>query len=539
MPRRLLLALLLLTPSACSKELTCPRGQVACQGACVPLLSDAANCGACGHACGARSVCSAGACLCAPGSTACGAACVDLTSDPAHCGACDAACGAAAPFCALRGDLAPPAPACGAGCASLPVPLGACGHACVDLQRDPYHCGDCGASCAPGQACRQGACHSDLQVACGATSQIVPLDADLSPAGGARAVTAGLTTLAVGDGVIYAGSGYPSAAVDLVPLDARAVVPVTSVPLAGTDLEGIAIHHNVVFVSNASVDTLVILSPLGAKLDEIPLGDQQAGPNPRGLAFVGTRAFVALGGSDASSGQAVAVVDLSGLAACAATGDAAPACGGGGSCPSGRHCIDQVCRLPCGRYDRSIDLKAVPGAFDPPGAPFPSRAVAVGDRVYLSLGNLAYADLGGGFAGWFKPAGHGRLAVIDTAHDDAVSVIDLGAECGNPGGLAVDGATLWVACGSLSFGGEWPGRVVPVDLRTGTAPRPTPPLAVATGAIVPAGVVVCGGSGYVPDMASGQVLRFDSLTGVAGTPVAVCPDGPYGFAWVSDLACAP
>jgi hypothetical protein len=41
----------------------CPVGQSACNNACVDLLADAANCGACGHACAAGGSCVAGACV--------------------------------------------------------------------------------------------------------------------------------------------------------------------------------------------------------------------------------------------------------------------------------------------------------------------------------------------------------------------------------------------------------------------------------------------------------------------------------------------
>lgn len=520
-----LLALLPLALVACTQELTCPAGESPCGGACVALGSDPANCGACGVACGALALCAAGSCECAPGATSCGAACVDLKSSPANCGACGAACGGATPACATTTGTA-----CVAAC---PAGLDDCSGACVDLQADRLHCGGCGISCAAGQACRDGACRSDVQVACGATGQIFPVTADLSPAGGARAVSDGLTALALLDGVIYSASGYPAASVDLTSLDPRAVLPVSHVALGGSDLQGIDIHDNVVFVANAGVGTLVVLALDGTLLDEIPMGAQQAGPNPRGLAFVGSTAFVALGGSDDTSGQALAVVDLAGLQACAA--EAAPAaCGAGGACPSGRHCVDGACRLPCGRVDRTIDLK-VPGAFTAPGAPFPSRALAVGSKVYVTLGNLKYADFGGGFAGWFEPAGSGRLAVVDTARGDSVGVVDLGASCGNPGGLALAGQTLWVACGSLSFPDAWPARLLPVSL----AAAPAPGAALDPSPLVPNGVVICGGVGYVPDMNSGKVRTFDPASGAFGSPVDLCPNGPFGFSYVADVACTP
>ncbi|MBK9516652.1 MAG: hypothetical protein IPO09_04705 [Anaeromyxobacter sp.] len=432
-----------------------------------------------------------------------------------------------------------------AACSSeLTCPAGRvdCGGACTALETDAAHCGACGAPCATGQFCSAGAClagapdAAGVQVACGATDEVIPRTATLGPAGPSRGVSPGPTALATLGGVVVSASGYPAATVDYLSADLRVTAPVHRVPLAGSDLQGVAVHQGAVFVANSGVGTLVVLSPGGAVLDEIPVGDTQTGPNPRGLAFVGSSAYVALGGSNDLSGQAVAVVDLAGLPACLAE-TAPPACGAGGGCASGRHCVDGACRLPCGALARTIDLKAVPGAADAPGAPFPSRALAVGSTVYVTLGNLKFADFGGGFDGWFEPAGSGRLAVIDTAAGDAVSVLDLGASCGNPGGLAVAGERLFVACGSLSFAAAWPPRLQPVSLAGAPALEP----ALDPSPVVPNGVVICGGVGYVPDMATGAVRRFDVGTGAFEPPVEVCPlsGGQFPFAYVSDLVCAP
>jgi hypothetical protein len=46
----------------CSSGVCCPAGQTACDGACTPLLSSDAHCGACGNACGEGQVCRGGAC---------------------------------------------------------------------------------------------------------------------------------------------------------------------------------------------------------------------------------------------------------------------------------------------------------------------------------------------------------------------------------------------------------------------------------------------------------------------------------------------
>lgn len=79
--------------SVCGSDPTC-RG-----GACRDLRTDYANCGACGHACCAGTVCSGGRCFfsCPAGLTTCGEACegggcFDLGSNPTHCGACGNAC---------------------------------------------------------------------------------------------------------------------------------------------------------------------------------------------------------------------------------------------------------------------------------------------------------------------------------------------------------------------------------------------------------------------------------------------------------------
>ena len=75
-------------------DLPCPAGQILCAGTCRSVTSDRANCGACGLACSARSVCTGGSCVACPGAQApCGSGCADLTSDSANCGACGVVCG--------------------------------------------------------------------------------------------------------------------------------------------------------------------------------------------------------------------------------------------------------------------------------------------------------------------------------------------------------------------------------------------------------------------------------------------------------------
>jgi len=74
----------------------CPLYQARCNGVCVPVSTDPANCGACGTQCPAGRVCVGGACgeRCPGMLSACRGRCVDLQSDSAHCGACGTRCDA-------------------------------------------------------------------------------------------------------------------------------------------------------------------------------------------------------------------------------------------------------------------------------------------------------------------------------------------------------------------------------------------------------------------------------------------------------------
>ncbi|HEX9051412.1 MAG TPA: MXAN_6577-like cysteine-rich protein [Anaeromyxobacter sp.] len=504
-PTRLALAAALVVLSACTKDLVCPSGETDCGGRCVSLLSDPGNCGACGAAVKALETCAAGAPACAAGIDACGGACTDLARDPANCGACGNACAAGA-YCTTAGGTTSCTDACPAG-------FTACGGACVDLLSDRFHCGACGNACPSGQTCDAGACRSDLAVACYATNEVLPVGADLAPAGAGRTTPAGPAALAVLGGAVYSANGWPAASVSVLPLDPA--LPSRDVVLSGTDLEAIGAYENVLLVANAAIGSLVLLRPSGDVLDEIAMPGQQAGPNPRGVAVAGSAAYVALYGNGPGSGQAIAKVDLSSLAACA-SGAAAS----------------------CGAVTATLDLASVAGAADVGALPFPSAAVSAGGRVYVALANLGEDTISCGtgcsYTGWVKPAGNGRLAVVDPAAGDAVSIVPLPG-CGNPGALAVAGSTVWVSCGALSYPDLAPSAVVPVDVST-TPPSVGPPLPLP--AIVAGKLAFCGGLGYVTDQASGAVLRFDPATRTAGDPTVVCPTSAYGWAWAADVACS-
>jgi hypothetical protein len=488
---RTLLALLALSSLAgCARELLCPQGESDCGGTCVSLRSDHANCGACGHACGPLEVCSAGACGCRVGIATCDGACTDLARDPDHCGACDTAC-APADFCDATSG-------CVAACPAGTVP---CDRACVDLDGDVYHCGACGNACAPGEGCRGGQCRADLYVACMATNEVVPITADLAQAGASRATPGAPSDLAFLDETVVAASAvWPSSAyVTFFPLDPTRSAHTASI--VSNDLSRFLVHDNMLLLSNAAAGTLLVLDSRGDVLDEIPLPGQQSGPNPHGIAAVGTTAWVALYGNGPTSGQAVAKVDLE-----------------------------------SGRALRAISLLSVPGSHDAPGLPLPDGVATDGDRVYVTLKNLADDPDDSWGVMYAKPAGSGKLAIVTPAADDDVAIVDLGSSCGSPGDVALRGTTLWITCGSYSYPGLAPRRILPVDVSTGIPVLGAP---IELGDVVPAKLAFCGDMGYVADMASGDVVRFDPVSLTTDARTAVCPFSAGDFPWasVADITC--
>ena len=129
--------------------LGCPGAQQACNGACVNLSTDPANCGTCGRMCADGQKCSASDCVasCGAGLMDCGGACVDLGTDPDHCGACTTACAGVhttANYCAA-GTCDHQACSPGFGDCDGNRPNG-CEHRVSD---DPGNCGACGNSCQP------------------------------------------------------------------------------------------------------------------------------------------------------------------------------------------------------------------------------------------------------------------------------------------------------------------------------------------------------------------------------------------------------
>jgi len=345
-------------------------------------------------------------------------------------------------------------------------------------------------------------------VACFATDDVRAIAPDLATRASPRPAGDGPIALALVGGDVWAAASL-SGSLSRLPLPPSTTSQ--ELLVGGKDFEGAVAAAGKLLLANAGAGSLVVFDPASSTVvDELPLG-ATALVNPKGIAYVGGAApkvFVSLYGDSATGnpavGQAVVVLGAGGLAACGmATGPG--------------HCLT---------LDGTLDVSA--GA-DAPGLAFPGRAVTVDSRVYVTISNLKL----GSFGFFTDPAGPGRLAVIDGA-TDALGFVSLGAGCGNPGGVAAHGHTIWVACGAFGASG-----LVEVDVSV------DPPVVSAVHAapvLAPGNVTFCADRGFLTDQYSGDVYPFLPLDYAASPAAAttVCPvsAGPNGFAWAADVVCA-
>jgi hypothetical protein len=402
---------------------------------------------------------------------------------------------------AAAAALAASLPACKSEvvCTSAQVPQDG---QCISLQSDPANCGAIGRACAAGETCSAGLCCQGSQcppavyAACFNGSAVQGATAGAAAVGAPVAVESGPIALAWrGSGLWVANSisnTLDRMTVSPAGLAADGAFPTLRVPTSGpfSDLEALAEKDGLLYVSNAALGTLLVVDPAQASpiVAEIALGSPYA--YPQGIAFSATKAYVALNGTGA-----VAVVDLA-----------------------------------TRTLTRTIDLSAL---ASPGGSPMPSRIAVSGGRAYVALWNLDAS---------YAPAGHGRLAVVDTATDALVpgaNPLDLGAGCLDPAGLAVQGTTLWVSCGFFPWNAASAADVtgaalVPVEL-SGAAP--VVGTAVPVSLAAPGAIAFCGNVGWVADRFSGDLLRFDPVARAVTTRGLVCAPLSGSSSFVSDVAC--
>jgi YVTN family beta-propeller protein len=385
---------------------------------------------------------------------------------------------------------------------------------CISLGSDPQHCGAidraCGAgeSCSAGLCCLGSQCPPSVYAACFNTNSLQGMTAAAAPVGAPLGLDgSGPIAFAWRGTELWVANSMSNTidplAVSPLGLAPSGTIPPVVIPISGpySDLEAIAEKDGLLYVANASVNSIVIVDPSIVKTDSLTenriVGEVRLGANtsPQGIAIQGAKAYVTLRASDE-----IAVVDL-----------------------ANRTVTKRV----------SVASLASGGASAMPG-----RIVASGNRAYAVLWNLdSVTD-----PYIWTPRGSGRLAVLDTTVDALVpsaSPVDLGTACLNPGGLAVEGTTLWVTCGYQKYDPSvvqpfQGASFVPVDV---SGPVPVVGAPVPAGAFGPGPIAFCDGVGYAGDRYSGSILRLDPATRTVLGTSAVCPASAYGFAMVADVAC--
>jgi hypothetical protein len=114
--------------------------------------------------------------------------------------------------------------------------------------------------------------------------------------------------------------------------------------------------------------------------------------------------------------------------------------------------------------------------------------------------------------------------------------VDLGTDCLDPGGLALQGTRLFVTCGFFPY--DTPvvtgASIVPVEL---SGPAPTVLAPTLTPGFAGGAISFCGAVGYVGDRASGIVVRFEPGTPGSSTPATLCVPRTGSSSYVADVAC--
>jgi hypothetical protein len=176
-------------------QLSCAQGQIACNGSCINPQTDRTYCGASGACtggtvgavCATGQVCSNGACQvsCPVGQIECNGTCVNPQSDRTYCGASGACTGGDVGTACSAGQVCSNG-SCTASCGGATPNV--CGTApntsCVNFTNDANNCNGCGNVCAAGASCTNGACACPSgTVSCGTGNTARCVDASLCSSG--------------------------------------------------------------------------------------------------------------------------------------------------------------------------------------------------------------------------------------------------------------------------------------------------------------------------------------------------------------------
>jgi hypothetical protein len=380
--------------------------------------------------------------------------------------------------------------------------------------------------CQSGETCRSGQCTVDVVAACFNTGQLVGFSKDTFRKTPLRQVGAGPQSLAVlGDSILsadtIAGKLYQAVARaagvgPAMPRTLDMLVKRDVDNVTGESSNHVLVAGNRVLVVNSGVSTLQLFEPSAGALK--PLGEVSFGAStfPQVATVLGDDAWVTLyGGFDsvtAAAGQKVARVSLK---------DAT------------KPVVMETISLA------DIDLKPGPGLK---GLARPTGVVAHQGAVYITLNNLTLD---------YAPAGPGFLVKVDPS-SKAVTAFDLGADCQNPGWVAVASENLVVSCSGTTFVESPSGAsVLLVNAQGAVLSTWKPKCDTDAGTCLfknPSRLRVWQNQLFVADSASGSVAVLDVVNNVlvekrgpstAAGSVDLCPKSSSGFVSVFDVEVVP